>query len=418
MAGRQLAPAAGNPDDERLAVARRVALPPGLMQPARVPGVGRLAVLRANGIGDYVTCEPALAALREAYPEAEITLLGAAHHRPLVEGRPGPCDRFVEVPRMPGVRAGSDPDAPDEVVAAFFAAQQAYEYDLAVQLHGGGRYSNPVVRRLGARVTAGAATPDARRLDREVPYTANTHEILRWLDVAAACGAPAVRRHPVLAVTAADRREADAVLRELQPGPAGSRLDAPIVALHPGATDPRRRWPVERLMAVARALPDATVAVLGSPGERPLVDAAMSAARRLGVPALDLGGRLSLGGMLGLLARSVLFLGNDSGPRHLAEALGVSTVAVFTNANLADVAPLSRVWHRIAVSWQSRCALCGTPVQETCDHGVTALADVEVDEVRALALELWSQCWVGQTAGEATSDANAAGDPSLDQLSA
>src|SRR3954447_12354391 len=379
MPGEPPAPPAGSADAG--AAARRVALPPGLMPPARVAAVRRLAVLRANGIGDYVTCEPALTALRAAYPEAEITLLGAAHHRPLVQGRPGPCDRIVQVPLMPGVRAGSGQDASAASVEAFFAAQQACRYDLAVQMHGGGRHSNAVVRRLGARATAGAATPDAQRLDREVPYAANTHEILRWLDVAAACGAPAVRRHPGLAVTAADRREADAVLRELPSAPVGRRPDAPIVALHPGATDPRRRWPVERLIAVAGALPDVMVAVLGSPGERPLVDSAMRAARRQGVPALDLGGRLSLGGMLGLLARSVLFLGNDSGPRHLAEAIGVPTVAVFTNANLADVAPLSRVWHRIAVSWESRCSVCGTPVQQICDHGVTALADVEVDEV-------------------------------------
>ena len=74
-----------------------------------------------------------------------------------------------------------------------------------------------------------------------------------------------------------------------------------------------------------------------------------------------------------------------------AEAVGTPTVAVFSNANLADVAPLSRVWHRIAVSWASRCAVCGRPVQQACDHDATALADVAVDDVRELAEDLWSQ---------------------------
>jgi hypothetical protein len=106
--------------------------------PSVVPGVRRLAVLRANGIGDYVVAEPALAALRAAYPDAEITLLGAAHMRPLVEGRPGPCDRYGQVPLTQGVRVGPQPDATPEVLEPWCAAQREHRYDLAVQMHGGG----------------------------------------------------------------------------------------------------------------------------------------------------------------------------------------------------------------------------------------------------------------------------------------
>jgi ADP-heptose:LPS heptosyltransferase len=373
------------------------ALGPDLVPPPPVEGVRRIAVLRANGIGDYVTIEPALTALRAAYPDAELTLLGARHHRALVEGRPGPCDRFVAVPLMPGVRAGVGPDADQQEVDAFFAGQQAYGYDLAVQMHGGGRFSNPVVRRLGARVTAGAATPDAAPLDREVPYSFNQHEVLRWLDVAAACGAPTVRRQPRLLVTAAELAEADEVLAGRgpgrgagEPGERGGR-GGRTVAIHPGATDPRRRWPVERLVEVAAALPGARVLLLGGPDERPRTEVAVSAATALGLRVADLTGATGLGGLLGLLARTDLFLGNDSGPRHLAEALGTPTVAVFSNANLADVAPLSRVWHRVAVSWASRCAACGAPVQLACGHDATALGDVGSDEVRDLAVDLWNQ---------------------------
>lgn len=367
------------------------ALGPDLVPPPPVENVRRIAVLRANGIGDYVTSEPALTALRAAYPDAELTLLGARHHRALVEGRPGPCDRFVAVPLMPGVRAGHGPDAGADEVEAFFAEQQSYGYDLAVQMHGGGRFSNPVVRRLGARVTAGAATVDAEPLDREVPYSFNQHEVLRWLDVAAACGAPAVRRQPRLHATAAEVAEADEVLAHHGIERGGAAAGPRIVAVHPGATDPRRRWPVERLVEVATALPEAQVLLLGGPDERPLTEAAVRAAAELGRPVTDLTAATGLTGLLGLLARSDLFLGNDSGPRHLAEALGTPTVAVFSNANLADVAPLSRAWHRIAVSWASRCAACRAPVQQACGHEATALGDVPAGEVRELARELWAQ---------------------------
>ena len=358
---------------------------PALDLPARplppVPGVRRLAVLRANGVGDYVVAEPALSALRDAYPEAEITLLGAAHSRPLVQGRPGPCDRYLPVPLTRGVRVGPDPDAAPEVLEAWCAQQRAHGYDLAVQLHGGGRHSNALLLRLGARVTAGAATPDAPKPDRWVPYTPYQHDTLRWLEVVQTVGARPARLEPRLAVTAADLAESRAVL-----APSG----APLVVVHPGATDGRRCYPEQRLGAVARALADrgARVVVLGGAGDAERVDRVLAAAG----PLEAVVGGLSLGGLVGTLRRASLVLANDSGPRHLAAAVGTPTVAVFTYANLADVAPLSRSWHRLAVSWQGACEVCGVRVLEgPCPHGASATWDVPLADVLALTVELWEQ---------------------------
>jgi len=103
-------------------------------------------------------------------------------------------------------------------------------------------------------------------------------------------------------------------------------------------------------------------------------------------------GALDLPGLVGLLARATVFLGNDSGPRHLAGAVGTPTVAVFTYANLADVAPLTRVWHRVLVSWHGGCRVCGLRVLEGwCGHGESATHDVDIHEVRDAALDLWDQ---------------------------
>jgi ADP-heptose:LPS heptosyltransferase len=350
--------------------------------PAPLPDVHRIAVLRANGVGDYVVAEPALAALRAAYPAAEITLLGAAHTRPLVQDRPGPCDRYVQVPLTRGVRVGPDPDATPEALEAWCAEQREHRYDLAVQLHGGGRNSNALLLRLGARITAGAATPDAPKPDRWVPYTPYQHDTLRWLEVVQTVGARPLRLEPHVAVTAADLAESRAVL------PVG---DAPLVAVHPGATDPRRCYPEERLGRVARALADrgARIVVLGGPAEQDRV------ARVVGGFGRDVEtvvGGTSLGGLIGTLSRCALLLGNDSGPRHLAGAVGTPTVAVFTYANLADVAPLTRTWHRMTVSWTSGCAVCGRRVLDgPCDCGASATWDVPEEEVRALSLDLWDQ---------------------------
>jgi ADP-heptose:LPS heptosyltransferase len=125
-----------------------------------VEGVQKLAVLRANAIGDYLVSLPAVEALRAAYPAAKLVLLGSGWHASFLAGRPGPVDRCVPVPPTAGVR-DDQPPSPPAVVDLFFARMRAERFDLAVQLQGGGRHSNPFVGRLGARVTAGSQAPDA-----------------------------------------------------------------------------------------------------------------------------------------------------------------------------------------------------------------------------------------------------------------
>ncbi|MGX5656672.1 glycosyltransferase family 9 protein, partial [Geodermatophilus nigrescens] len=155
---------------------------------APVPGVTRIAVLRANFLGDLVLTLPALEALRAAYPDAEVTYLGAPWHPGLLEGRPGPWDRVVVVPPWPGLRDEPGADRGSLAVRRFLAEQRAEGYDLAVQLHGGGGNSNPLVAALGARVTAGARDTGAPPLDRWLPYAHDQHEVLRCLDVVGLVG--------------------------------------------------------------------------------------------------------------------------------------------------------------------------------------------------------------------------------------
>jgi ADP-heptose:LPS heptosyltransferase len=348
------------------------------MRGALVPGVAKLAVLRANALGDLVVALPALEALRTAYPAAELVLLGSGWHPGFLAGRPGPVDRCVAVPPTTGVRDDLPP-APPEQLEAFFAAMRAERFDLAVQLQGGGRHSNPLVRRLGARVTAGSQAPDAPALDRNLRYTLYQPEVLRFLEVVNLVGASPVTLEPRLAVTAADRAQASRVL------PDDGR---PLVVLHPGATDPRRRWPLERLAAVGAELArkGARLAVVGTAAEANL------AARLVGSlegGATDLAGRLSLGGLAGLLERATLLVGNDSGPRHLAAAVGTATVAVYWAPNLVNVGPLSRARHRAPASWRLDCPVCAADaLHGRCGHDASLVADVGVDEVLAEALDV------------------------------
>lgn len=336
-------------------------------------------MLRANGIGDFVLAVPALEALRAAYPDASITYLGADWHADYLTGRPGPWDEVVVVPPYRGVSGDGPTDSAE--VSAFFRGQSEVRYDIALQLHGGGGNSNPFLTRLGARVTAGSRDfgRGAPGLDRDVPYSPYQYEAWRLLEVVRLVGAPPVGFEPRLAVTPADVTAAAGVL------PAAGRR----VAVHPGATDVRRRWPAASFAAVADALAarGATVLLLGTPAEAAVTRAVADAMTE---PALDLTGALSLGGTTALLASCELLVANDSGPRHLAEAVGTATVSVYLATNLLTSGPLLRTRHRVAVSFRPRCPACGADHDgPRCGHHVSFVADIEVAEVLDRALELF-----------------------------
>ncbi|CAA9452456.1 MAG: ADP-heptose--lipooligosaccharide heptosyltransferase II [uncultured Rubrobacteraceae bacterium] len=345
-----------------------------------VENVRKIAVLRAGGLGDLIFTLPALDALREAYPEAEITLLGGPLQTELLSGRPEPVARALTVPSSTGVNGpdtGVEED--EEELERFFADMREEQFDLALQMHGGGGYSNPFVRKLEARVTAGARAHDAPSLDRTVPYVYFQSEILRYLEIASLVGARTAELEPRLQVTDEDLAEARNVVPE-----AGGTL----VALHPGAGDSRRRWPPEKFAAVGDALAgaDARVAVVGVEEDRALISGIVDA---MEYEAFDLGGRLSLGGLAGLLGRCAVVVSNDSGPLHLAGALGATTVGIYWGPNFINAGPPNRARHRPALSWRSSCPVCGaTLFDNDCGHAVSVVDDVPTDEVTGYALEL------------------------------
>ncbi|NBE82788.1 glycosyltransferase family 9 protein [Micromonospora rubida] len=352
-----------------------------------VPGVARIAALRANALGDFIFVLPALEALRSAYPGAEIVLLGAPWHAKLWRDRPGPVDRVLVVPPAPGIRA-PEPGEPEPSMDDFLASARAEHFDLALQLHGGGGNSNPIVAGLGARVTAGLRAEDAPPLDRWTRYVYYQHEVLRYLEVAGLVGAPATTIVPTLAVTDADRAEAAGVL---------GAATRPRVALHPGATDTRRRWPAERFAEVARVLAGDgyEVLVTGTPAERELVDRVVAAA---GVPLRPLVGALGLGGLAACYAGCALLVSNDTGPLHLAAAVGTATVGIYWVGNLINSGHPLRVRHRPIASWTVHCPVCGVdctpgiyphrPGHGDCPHRDSFVTDVPVVEVVEAAREL------------------------------
>jgi len=231
----------------------------------------------------------------------------------------------------------------------------------------------------------GTGTPDAERLERMVDYRYYQHEVLRSLEVVGLAGAATSAVGPAVAVTAADRAASAAVVGP----PAKGR---PRLAIHPGAADPRRRWPVERFAAVAARAADAgyEVLVIGDASEADLGQAVIEEAGlpRPGRGSLrSLAGQLDLGALAGLLESCDVMLGNDSGPRHLAQAVGTPTAGIYWVGNAIMAAPLGRAAHRVQIGWTTRCPSCGADVTQVgwtaphCGHDFSLIEAVDPAEV-------------------------------------
>jgi ADP-heptose:LPS heptosyltransferase len=383
--------------------------------------VRRIVVLRPGAVGDFVFALPAFHALKQTYPEAELVLVGKAWHRMFLQGRPGPVDRVVEIPPVPGVgtspavidaaAAGATPgmapvaeaeaeteaeaaaevaakaEAGAEAVERFIDEMRAERFDLALQMHGGGCYSNPFLLRFGARLTVGACAPGVPLLDRWIAYREPSQRRLALLEIAGLAGAD-VRLPPAtqaeLALTEADRGEAASAVPVMP--------DQPLVVLQPGSTDPRRRWPARSFAALGDRLAQdgACIAINGSPDEAALVHEVAAGMR---APAIVLAGRLGLGGLCGLLERTDLLVSNDTGPLHLGLALGVPSVGIFWLTNLIEGMPLRPSSLHAALSVRTRCPVCDQDnLHRRCPHDVSFVADVSIDEVETLARAARDRC--------------------------
>jgi ADP-heptose:LPS heptosyltransferase len=336
--------------------------------------VERIVIFRALFLGDLLLSVPAFRAIRKRFPSAEITLLSlpwaeefAAHFHQYI-------DRFEPFTGYPGfVEAGGSPESVD----AFLSRQRRRRYDIAVQMHGSGGTSNPFILQLGARVTAGLyAFMPPEGLTLAEPYPEDQPEICRNLRLAAMLGADDLEPTLEFPLLLEDRREAYTLL--------GDQVDAdhPLIVLHPGSKSPARRWPAERFALLGDLLATrfhARIAVTGGPGEQALVRDVVG---RMKTAAYGLAGRTTLGGLAAILAHATLVIANDTGPSHLAEAVGTRTLTIHGPADIARWAPLDRTRHpivRVPVAC-SPCEYVECPIDHRCMTSITparVLAAVE-----------------------------------------
>lgn len=328
----------------------------------------RIAIVRALQLGDLLLAVPGLRAIRRGFPAAEITLIGLPWAEEFVARFARYLDRFVEFPGWPGI---AEAEYAPAAAARFLAEQRAYGYDLVAQMHGSGRTSNSFALALGASATVGcydAAAPESRvGLTVGVQYPDDQPEVLRNVGVARLLGCDARDLTLEFPLFAVDRAEADTLLGTLD------GRGHPWIGLHAGARPPARRWPMEHFAALADELArrfDAHIVLTGGPGEEPTVRAVE---QRMRTAALNVAGKTSLGGLAALIARLDLFISNDTGPAHLAEAVGTPSITLFGPADQRRWAPLNTALHptiRVPVAC-SPCSFWECPIDHRCLRWIT-----------------------------------------------
>lgn len=312
----------------------------------------RILCVRLDNMGDVLMSTPAMQALAESAPNRRLTLLtshGAAAlapHLPMIErvlAWNAPWARHDE----------AAPTAPGPAMLRCARWLASYRFDAAVILTVYSQSPLPA-----AMLCALAGIPLRLACCRENPYALLTdwvaerepatqpgqrprHETRRQLDLVAHVGASAPDTRLRFRVLAADRAALAARIAGWRSGLNGQRgqdgesgQGGPLVVVHPGASAASRRWPPARFAEVARALATqagAHVLVTGSDSERDTVQAVCAGANHARV--VPLAGALTLGEMGALLEAADLLVSNNTGPVHLAAALGTPVVDLYALTN-------------------------------------------------------------------------------------
>ncbi|MEB3221137.1 MAG: glycosyltransferase family 9 protein [Candidatus Sericytochromatia bacterium] len=299
-------------------------VPPGQLPAA--PGVRSVALVKFWGMGSLVLLTPAIAAVRARWPGARVVVVTQAANRELVGLLPGVDGVLtLEVGRGPGAFLAS--------LARLVRDVRRAAFDVWLDAEFLTRFSALLTAVSGARVRVGFHVPEVARgrfHHVRLPFNGHRHMVDNFLSLVTGELAPPAAPAPLAALppTAEARAALDAQLAALGVGP-----DEPLVVLNPNAGELalERRWPVERFGLLAGALLEelpGRVVFVGAPAERGHVARALAAAPQ-DARVVDLSGQTDLAGLVALFARARLLVSNDTGPLHLACAVGTPTVSIF-----------------------------------------------------------------------------------------
>ena len=351
--------------------------------PARLgtPAIKRILAISSTAIGDTLLSTPALRSLRLAYPHAQISLLVNQQHTTLFAGNP---DIDEVIPYAGGYRR-------------FFRLAWTLNrrrFDVALILHGNEPQATPLAYLSGAEFRFKLPNDNDFRF-----LLSNTDPVQRWGDfphgidqrlavARLAGGAPTDHKMTMPLTPAA--LSAFALHLELQRIPSGAEL----IGFQAGASTVSRRWSAERFVELGKRLlttrPQARIVLTGSPQERALAETI-----RAGIDSSrvwNAAGELAIDVLPALMSRLRLLLTGDTGPMHLAIALGTPVVALFAVSDWRRSGPSTQTVpsrHIVIQKWQT-CTPCSS---KRCPYAEPpCMANISVDEVeRAIVASLDGQ---------------------------
>ncbi len=350
--------------------------------------ITRVLAVKLDHIGDFFTAVPALRRLRGLFPEARITMLGSPGLRGFALAT-GAVDDFIGFEFF-HARSGLGQKALEADELATLTARLAPErFDLAIDLR---KHldTREILRRTGARLLAG------------FDYLGQ----FPWLDVALEWegdrGMHPKRSHvgddllnlveAIGTASSADRM----VLPQASPGaldflPPDARdwFDRPVVCVHPGVGNVMRQWPAGHFVRLIDRLVEdhgVRVVLIGGGDEQALGEEVLAGVTAPGA-VLSLIGGVKLADLPALLAHCALFVGNNSGPKHIAAALGVPTVGIHSGVvDATEWAPLGP--RAVAVRRAMACSPCYLARPQDCHRELACLVGLEPAAVYAVCARL------------------------------
>ncbi len=298
-----------------------------------------IAVFRALQLGDLLCCIPAIRALRNAFPDASITLLGLPWAESFVKRFSHYFDRFIHFPGYPGL---PEQEYDAGKTAQFIRQMNEESFDLLLQMQGNGTIVNKLMFELGARQVAGFHNRESQ-VDSTlfIEYPEHIHEIERHLALMENLGIASQGKQlefPFMEQDYTDYRQLFI--------PRGCEN---YVCIHPGSRGAWRQWPPRYFAWIADYCVEQGFAVIIT-GTKEEKDIAAELIGYMHHPVMDFTGKTSLGALALLISHARLLICNCTGVSHIAAALETPSVVISMDGEPGRWGPLNKNLHK-TIDW-------------------------------------------------------------------
>lgn len=304
--------------------------------------ISRIAIFRALYLGDMLCIVPAVRAIRKAYPEATITLIGLPWQKDFVRRFSHYFDDFIQFPGWPGLPE-QEPDT--DAIFEFLRMMRQQNFHIIFQMQGNGMITNTMCMLWGGKKVYGLQRGDSHSLNTDTFPVSDDgeNEIKKFLKLLDVAGIP----HDGTGLEFPFHEEEVSSIQSISNE--SGITPRHYICLHPGARDKRRRWPLENFAYIGNHLSDKgyKLVLTGSLEEGALLN---SLKRKIKAPVINLVetfGHLNIGELAGIIQQATLLISNDTGVSHIAAALKVPSFIIFSPyADIHRWAPLDATKHQ------------------------------------------------------------------------